>query len=218
MTSQDKDVKANPDEDLIIESLWILDDESGICIFEENYRDITKEGVSTDMIASFLSAILMFAGETFAEEIQHIKFKNSKIIFDFSDHFLLVIAVSGDSSDFRTKLIASEVKTRFNERFQDILADGQWAGGDISVFNPFSEDLAEIIEIPPLKLKLMQSFDLKTGMKRVGEFLSKRKTFFLDRLERIEQRLSDPKGRREIDKRIKRLLNQSDKFLDSLKE
>ena len=80
------------EETFMIESLWILDNESGICIFEENYTDITKEGTSTDLISAFLSAILSFANETFTDEIKHIQFSNHRILFEFSNSFLFVIS------------------------------------------------------------------------------------------------------------------------------
>lgn len=77
-----------------IDSVWISEIESGIVIFEEVYKDITKQGISTDMILSFLSALVSFAGEVFVGEIKHIKFSNHKIFFNFLKRIMLVISIS----------------------------------------------------------------------------------------------------------------------------
>ena len=95
----------NIDDKFFIESLWVLENMSGICVFEENYVDFTNEGMSTDLIGSFLSALLTFADETFTDEIQHVQFANRKIIFEFSKYLLFIVAVNEKAplSDFQIK-------------------------------------------------------------------------------------------------------------------
>ncbi|TFG15365.1 MAG: hypothetical protein EU535_01705, partial [Promethearchaeota archaeon] len=77
-----------------IDSIWISEIESGIVIYEAIYTDITKSGISTDMILNFLSALVSFADEVFVDEIKHIKLSNHKIFFDFLKHVMLVVSLS----------------------------------------------------------------------------------------------------------------------------
>ncbi|MHA1688749.1 MAG: hypothetical protein ACTSUN_05350, partial [Promethearchaeota archaeon] len=80
-------------ENLFIECLWILDSHSGICIFEQNYVDLTKDNVSVDIISSFFSAILSIAQESFVDQIQYIKFSKRKVFFKFHEDLLFIISV-----------------------------------------------------------------------------------------------------------------------------
>ncbi|TFG12592.1 MAG: hypothetical protein EU535_06010 [Promethearchaeota archaeon] len=75
------------------DSVWISEIESGMVIYEEIYKDITKHGISSDMILNFLSALVSFASEVFADEIKNIKLSNHKILFDFLKQIMLVMFV-----------------------------------------------------------------------------------------------------------------------------
>ena len=109
----------NESEVYFIESLWVLQSTGGILIFEENYIDFRKEGMSTDLISSFLAAIVSFTDEAFADEIQHIQFSNRKIVFKFTEHVLFVIAISDKSRapDFKIKKIIENIADSFYKNF-----------------------------------------------------------------------------------------------------
>lgn len=138
----------------LIDGLWVLEYNSGICIFEENYRDWSTD-LSTDLIASFLTAILSFANEAFIDAIQFIQFSNHKIIFEFNKHLLFVIAVSdSDISEERIKSTIEKISVKFIKKFDDILENGQLKG-NIKEFNDFSEELKKIVKKEPLTKKLI---------------------------------------------------------------
>ena len=167
----------NIDDKFFIESLWVLDNVSGICVFEENYVDFTNEGMSTDLIGSFLSALLTFADETFTDEIQHVQFSNRKIIFKFSEFLLFIIAVNEKApiSDFQVKKKIDEIAKVFNAKYQHIFDrdEHKW-GGNISQFESFSEDLRKIVKREPLSIKFLQLFDFKDNFKKLEDFFDKR--------------------------------------------
>ncbi len=137
-------------ENFLIESIWILDKSSGLCIFEEIYEDFIKKGLDSDLIASFLSAILNFAGETFTEEIQFIKFTNRKILFEFSERTLFVIAIDDrdETPDYCIKEIIKEIVEKFNDKYESFLKD-DWLG-NTALFSSFTEDLRVIIKRKPI--------------------------------------------------------------------
>lgn len=170
-----------------IESLWILEASSGICIFEENYVDFTKEGISSDLVASFLSALLSFAGEAFTDEIQHVKFSNRKIIFKFTEHVLFVISVSDKVSaeDVQIQRINNKIANRFIDKFQSIFKNDYWSN-NVSQFNDFSEDLRKIVEKEPLKEKFIQDCFFKKQIKKVRKHLVEKKEKMCKRKEKLK--------------------------------
>ena len=181
--------QVNIDDSLLIESLWVLESRSGICVFEENYVDFTNEGISTDLIGSFLSALLTFADETFTDEIQHVQFSNRKIIFKFSEFLLFIVAVNEKApiSDFQVKKKIDQIARVFNAKYQHVFDrdDHKW-GGNISQFEPFTEDLRKIVKREPLSIKFLQLFDFKDNVKKLEDFFDKQVQLALKQKERFD--------------------------------
>ena len=174
--------------EFLIESLWILEASSGICIFEENYVDFTVEGVSTDLIASFLSALLTFAGEAFTEEIQHVKFTNRKIYFQFSEYVLFVIAVNDNEryKDSQIIKIKNKIAKRFYDKYNSVFTNDSWSN-NIRIFSDFSEDLKEIVNKEPLKQKFLQPPDIKSHVKKIKKHLAKKRQEFLKQRDNLRK-------------------------------
>jgi len=173
--------------DLLIESLWIIENQSKLCVFEENYSDFMKDGISTELIGSFLAALLTFAKESFTDEIQFIKFSNRKIVFKFSKHLLFVIAFSDKdiNKDHQIKEISNEIVNKFNEKFDPFFENNSW-NGNTTIFESFSDDLKEIVKREPLKIKFFDIFDLKEHFKKVESYLKKKKGHIIKNKEKIE--------------------------------
>lgn len=146
----------NNKAEYLIEGLWILENLSGICLFEEIYSDFTKEGISTDLITSFLSALLSFANEAFTDAIQHIQLSNRKILFELTKNVLFVAIVSAKipATDTEIKYAIRKIAKVFNKKFKSSFKDGS-SGGKVSVFNSFSDDLRKIVKKEPLTLKFL---------------------------------------------------------------
>lgn len=146
----------NNKAEYLIEGLWILENLSGICLFEEIYNDFTKEGISTDLITSFLSALLGFVNEAFTDAIQHIQLSSRKILFKLTKHVLFVVAINAKASatDAEIKYTIRKIAKVFNKKFKSSFKNGS-SGGKVSVFNSFSDDLRKIVKNEPLTLKFL---------------------------------------------------------------
>ncbi|TFG25851.1 MAG: hypothetical protein EU532_11235 [Promethearchaeota archaeon] len=173
---------------LLIENLWVIENQSKLCVFEANYSDFTKDRISKDMVGSFLAALLTFAKESFTDEIQFIKFSNRKIVFKFSKHLLFVIAFSDKdiNKDHHIKEISNEIVERFNEKFITIFENNNW-NGNTTIFESFSEDLKEIVKREPLTIKFIEFLDIKEHFKKFESFIKKRKKHIIKNKEKIEQ-------------------------------
>ncbi len=146
----------NNKAEYLIEGLWILENLSGICLFEEIYSDFTKEGISTDLITSFLSALLGFVNEAFTDAIQHIQLSSRKILFELTKNVLFVVAINAKASatDAEIKYAIRKIAKVFNKKFKSSFKNGS-SGGKVSVFNSFSDDLRKIVKKEPLTLKFL---------------------------------------------------------------
>ena len=190
--------------EFLLDGLWILESTSRLCIFEENYVDFIKEGKPTDIVSSFLAALLTFADEAFTDEIQFIKFSNRKILFTFSQYLLFVFAINDKDTnkEYQIKDFCNRIISRFNEKFVYIFENNTWTG-NVSIFENFSEDLREIVNREPLKIKIFEIFDLKEHYKKVEKFIRKKKGHLMKNKERIEKFLNDLKVRLNLMKNIK---------------
>ncbi len=166
--------------ELLIECLWILESNSGICIFEQNYVDITKDNVSIDIITSFFSAILSIAEESFVDEIEYIKFSRRKIFFEFVENLLFIISVKDvNAGEEQIKMIIDKIAHKFRSKYQSVIPH---FGGNISQFNDFSVDLEEIVKEKPIPLRILQVEQVKDNFKKFIskqlELYKKRKAMF----------------------------------------
>jgi hypothetical protein len=169
-----------------IDSVWILEIETGIVIYEEIYNDITKYGISTDMILNFLSALVSFAGEVFADELKHIKLSNHKIFFNFLKHIMLVISITDKISIEETKLsvLIDRIGKKFELKFEHLYNNEYWYV-NIERFNSFSKDLREIINREPEPTKIVHSINFSEKIKKLNELIDYETNKFLNRKQKL---------------------------------
>ncbi len=139
--------------EFLIDGLWILEIESGSCLFEENYKKWSIQ--DTQLISSFLTAIRSFIKEAFSEDIEFIQFKTRKIIFEVSGKILFIIAVS--NSNFSEDILKDIIKNlviKFNQSFQSILKKKNIIS-EFRTFQSFSKDLGQIIGRKPVNIRLL---------------------------------------------------------------
>ncbi|MHA1725826.1 MAG: hypothetical protein ACTSYC_05020 [Promethearchaeota archaeon] len=181
-------------ENLFIECLWILDSHSGICIFEQNYVDLTKDNVSVDIISSFFSAILSIAQESFVDQIQYIKFSKRKVFFKFHEDLLFIISVKDTPPfhDLWVQKTIQQIAEKFVAKYSPQIMNFE---GNISEFNGFSKDLEEIVNEKPLPLRILQVEQLKEGFKKFISFqiqqYKKRKKYFEKIVKQIKKDFID---------------------------
>ncbi|TFG16300.1 MAG: hypothetical protein EU531_06915 [Promethearchaeota archaeon] len=171
-----------------IDGIWILEIESGIVIYEEIYNDITKHGISTDMVLNFLSALVSFAGEVFVDELKHIKLSNHKIFFSFLKHIMLVISITDKISIKETKLsvLIDEIGKKFELKFANLYNKEFWYV-NIEVFNSFSKDLREIIKREPEPIKIVHSINFSEKIKKLNELIDNETNKFLNRKQKLQK-------------------------------
>ncbi len=171
-----------------IDCIWILEIESGIVIYEEIYKDVTKQGISTDLILNFLSALVSFADEVFADELKYIKLSNHKIFFNFLKHIMLVISITDKISIEETELsvLIDRIGKKFESKFEYLYHNEFWYV-NIEVFNSFSKDLREFINREPEPIKIVHSINFSEKIKKLNELIDNETNKYLNRKQKLEK-------------------------------
>ncbi|MGV9172249.1 MAG: hypothetical protein ACOC4M_06010 [Promethearchaeia archaeon] len=172
----------------VIDCIWISERESGVIIFEEIYTDITKSGISTDMILNFLSALVRFADEVFVGEIKHIKLSNHKIFFDFLKHIMLVISISDKIviDEAKVNILIERIGKKFDLKFKHLYNQELWYV-NVDVFNSFSRDLREIINKKPKSIKIVDNISFSEKVKKLNKAIDYETNKFLIRKQKLEK-------------------------------
>ncbi len=191
-----------------IDSVWILEIESGIVIYEEIYKDITKHGISTDMILNFLSALVSFAGEVFVDKMTHIKLSNHKIFFNFLKHIMLVISITDKISIEERKLsvLIERIGKKFESKYENLYNQELWYA-NLDVFNSFSKDLREIINREPDPIKIVHSINFSEKIKKLNELIDYETNKFLNRKQKL-LKVYEQRVERLESKKSKTMLNE----------
>ncbi len=194
-------------EDLI-DSVWISEIQSGIVLYEEVYKDITKHGISSDLILNFLSALVSFANEVFVDKIKHIKLSNHKIFFDFLKNIMLVISISDEIfiDEKEVKVLIERIGKKFDIKFKNLYNQEFWYA-NIEMFNSFSKDLREIIKKEPKPIKIVHSFSFSEKIKKLDRLIENKTNKFLERKQKLEKVYEESMKRLESKKK-KTILNE----------
>jgi hypothetical protein len=123
-----------------LSNLWIIDQKSGICVFEGNYGLLT---MNSDLIAGFLMANLNFARELTNKEIEQIIFSDTAIIFKNMPRYILAMTVVRPAPHPHISRLIKILGHTFNERYLRYLKN--W-NGDSSLFYPFGKDIEKLTQ------------------------------------------------------------------------
>jgi len=107
----------------LLENLWVLEKQSGICLFEKSFVENQSEKISVDLASAFLTAISSFVDETFSDGIQSIDFQKRKIHFRFRGRllFIFIFSKSVKSAHRAKEKLMNRIIDKFYEQYQHIL-------------------------------------------------------------------------------------------------
>lgn len=139
-----------------LSNLWVIDAQSGICIFEINFMDLKFE---PDLVSGFLVAMMNFGRELADNEIQQIRFKNLSIYFLNQNNLLVTAAVKELGVNKQVDLFLETVLMEFSNQYKDALKNFQ---GDVSIFNNFRDFIEYMIQKQSVGIYFLKSKLLKS--------------------------------------------------------
>lgn len=121
--------------------LWIIEKESGVCIFEQTFEEI--QIIDSDLISGFFVAMMSFAQETTKQTIEFIQLKQIRIAFRFLYRFIFAVATEHDVEYQDTEQFLQNIQERFETKYKNILQQG--FVGEVTIFNNFAQDIEDIL-------------------------------------------------------------------------
>ncbi|MFX1310717.1 MAG: ADP-ribosylation factor-like protein [Promethearchaeota archaeon] len=108
------------------------------------FRNYGTSDVDRDLLAGFLSAFSGFMKEISQSEIKNTQTEDFKYFYTIIDTIIIVLCsdLDEDDSPINSKILS--IRTKFLEKYGNILKDGSWAGNR-SLFTEFEKELDDII-------------------------------------------------------------------------
>src|SRR4030042_565409 len=118
--------------------LWILNRESGICLFEQQFTvkgdNNTSDEFNSDLFTGFVSAIFSFARVVSGSTIERMVLADGILYYRVSD--LLVVVVLADKKEIPAKIkrLLTEIEQRFLNDYKMALETN--IGDNVAIFKP----------------------------------------------------------------------------------
>jgi len=129
-----------------ISHIWIIDRESGICVYEVSWNE---DNIDSDLVSGFLLATYTFGQEIAGKDIRTIDFGDLQILFTVRRHFLVALTVPGKRTISARKLL-QRVAKQFETDYGGTIES--WTGR-CAEFQGFDDVLARILGASPTPRK-----------------------------------------------------------------
>jgi len=128
---------------LAIENIWIIDSNSGICIFDW-YHETKEKTIDEQLVSGLLLAFRNFSSEAGLVDISAIEGIDRKLAYKADDRFIIAsICHSKDFEPLIEKTLLGLLED-FKRKYKELLDSG--ATTDVSPFRTFDEDIIEKLE------------------------------------------------------------------------
>ncbi|MFX1380196.1 MAG: Rab family GTPase [Promethearchaeota archaeon] len=108
------------------------------------FRNYGTSDVDRDLLAGFLSAFSGFMKEISQSEIKNTQTEDFKYFYTIIDNIIIVLCADLDEDDTQINSKILSIRTKFLEKYGNILENGSWAGNR-SIFTEFEKELDDII-------------------------------------------------------------------------
>ncbi len=134
-----------------LSNLWIIEKNSGICIFEQSYMEVN---MNSDLISGFLVAMLNFGKELANKDLQSIQFNDLKISFKEQEKYIIAIAITDNANSRDVESFMELIIKEFAEKYEDKLDNFH---GQVDVFNDFGIFVENLVNKKALGMILLKS-------------------------------------------------------------
>lgn len=146
----------------MIDELIIIGQDGNI-LFYNNYTD---DKCDYNLLPNLFAALQQFAETILRSDLKEIKFKDKRYIF-LKEHLAVAARTSNQNATEQVRETMFNIKNKFIEKF-GLLND---FSGDVTIFNTFEDELAEILPNKKPKISsqelLQQFFGLKINGKKI---------------------------------------------------
>ncbi len=130
--------------------LWILNRESGICLFEQGFRSEEEKATATqldsDLFTGFVSAIFSFSRVISGSSIDKMVLDDGVLYYRTSELIVIVILAEKTQSVAKIKQLLTEIELEFLQDYRSALEMN--LGEDTAIFKPFGDKIQQIVKKP----------------------------------------------------------------------
>jgi hypothetical protein len=121
----------------------IIEINSGLCIFDQTFKSFENQ-FDGSLLSGYLFAILTISQELTEDEIEFIKLKNLKILYNLSQKFLMILIASNelnvDYVQAKLTILQEKFRSRYEHLFQDEFS------GNVTPFHSFAQVVEHELE------------------------------------------------------------------------
>lgn len=136
--------------------IWIMQKDSGLCIFEQSFSEDAMN-IDSDLIGGFLSALQGFSYEVVNSSIEYVKLRDYLLYYDFSKEYTFVYLADPDTSTKEMKRTSESIVEAFEKRFGT--GPDSVFTGDVSKYAEFGSDMETLLDSKSYYLKYMKEIN-----------------------------------------------------------
>ncbi|WP_457557518.1 hypothetical protein [Candidatus Harpocratesius sp.] len=121
---------------------WVIDNPSGICIFNQTFAKIPND-INSDLTAGYLFAITTLSQEIVQENIRFLQLENLRFVYGISSRLILILLTKNEISSFESSQLLDKLRSKFGEKYALLIEHNQLF--DISKFRDFALDAERIL-------------------------------------------------------------------------
>jgi hypothetical protein len=156
----------------VINGVWIIKKEVGICIFHYEY---SGKQIDPQLFSGLVSGIYTFSeGILETGRIEIVELTDMKLLYGVDADLIFILSITKDEDMERSRQKLAEISREFNYQYKDYLQNWE---GDAGVFESFWVNLNHIIqrrgrvEVVEIPVRLPEKKRLKLTTEELGVLL-----------------------------------------------
>ncbi len=151
-----------------VQKLWILNRQSGICLFEQTFDARLRE-MDPDLIGGFLMAISKFCEEMIGEEIRVIETQSMRIYYQNAEKFVVAVLSQNTIKKSMAESFLKEVTDLFIGKYTSYLDAGHLA--NVSIFRDFAAEIENRYDtMTTCFIRYLAKRSMKQGLKPINMY------------------------------------------------
>ncbi len=114
---------------------WIIHTPSGICIFDQTFRDLPVN-IDAGLTAGYLFAITTLFQEITQQDIHFLQLEELRFVYGISQHFMMVMLTHNNISTHDAQIMLRDLKTKFTQKYESTILKSQF--NEVSQFHDFA--------------------------------------------------------------------------------
>ncbi|MHA1680004.1 MAG: hypothetical protein ACTSUE_03285 [Promethearchaeota archaeon] len=123
-------------------NLLIIDKESGLCVFKQDFEDLPNH-VDPEIMGGFFTAMMCFSRRIAEQEIKYIQLEGIRFYFHVGESIALISATKNSVKLGTIKSFLQRVHDKFEKKYKEVINSGEL--NETRLFASFAVEIEEEI-------------------------------------------------------------------------